>query len=91
MGIQASGRTGNSIFGPTCDNRTRSNSCENTLEAKYQGRVALRENEYPLLNNVITPHENIITAYHSSKKENEKDGKEMVNIWIIMEYCKFGD
>ena len=61
-----------------------------TTETKYHFHVALWENEYPLLNSVIAPRENIITAYHSSKKEYEKDGKTMVDIWIIIEHCQFG-
>ena len=61
-----------------------------TTETKYQNTVALFENEYSLLNSVIAPHENIIKAYHSSKKEYEKDGKQMVDIWIIIEHCQFG-
>ena len=62
-----------------------------TMETTNTVGVALYENEYPLLHSIITPHENIIQAYHSSKKEYEKDGKEMVDIWIIIEHCQFGN
>ena len=58
-----------------------------TTETRHQAIVALLENVYPLLNNVITPHENIVKVCHSIKKEYEKDGKEMVDIWLVMEHC----
>ena len=61
-----------------------------TIETQDQGHVAAVENEYHLLKNVITPHKNVVRAYHSSKKEYEKDGKQMVDIWIIMEHCECG-
>ena len=61
-----------------------------TTETKRQNMVACFENEYYILKHVVIPHENIINVYHSSKKEYEKDGKEMVDIWIIIEHCQFG-
>ena len=62
-----------------------------TAQAQNQYRVHLFENEYHMLKNIVTPHENIVKAYHSSKKEYEKDGTQMVDIWVIMEHCQFGN
>ena len=61
-----------------------------TLEKKYQSWVAACENHYTLLQNAINSHENIEKDYDSRKKEYEKDGTKMVDIWIIMEHCQFG-
>ena len=60
-----------------------------TTETKNQTFIARFENAYHMLQKV-TPNEHIVNAYHSSKKEYEKDGKEMVEVWIIMEHCQFG-
>ena len=61
-----------------------------TTETKNQNTVACLENEYHVLKHVIKPHENIAKVCHFSKKEYEKDGKEMVDVWIIIEHCQFG-
>ena len=59
-----------------------------TTEARNQVRVAMLENGYHLIQSVVTPHDNIAKLYHSSKKEYKKDGKEIVEIWIITEHCQ---
>ena len=60
-----------------------------TSETKNQTFVARFGNAYHMLQKV-TPHEHIVNVYHSSKKEYEKDGKKMVDVWIIREHCQFG-
>ena len=60
-----------------------------TTETKNQSWVARFKNAYHMLQN-NTPHEHIVNVYHSGKKKYEKDGKEMVDFWIIMEHCQFG-
>ena len=55
-------------------------------ERQHHGWIACLENEGHILQNVITPHENIMRIYHSSKKEYEEDGREMEDIWLIKEY-----
>ena len=53
--------------------------------------VAYFENESNMLQNLVKPHENIVQIHYSSKKEYEKDGKQMVEFWLIMELCNSGN
>ena len=53
--------------------------------------VAYFENEKNMLQKVVKQHKNIVQTYHSSKKEYEEDGKQMVEYWLIMELCNLGD
>ena len=62
-----------------------------TEEAKKKSAVALFENELNMLENVLKPHENTVQVYCSSQKEYNKDGKQMVEFWIIMELCHLGN
>ena len=49
------------------------------------------EKEADLLLNKITPHDNIIKVYDFSKIEYVKDSVEMLDLWLIMEYCEQGN
>ena len=59
-------------------------------ETENECYVAYFENERNMMENIIEPHENIVQSYHSSKKEYEEDGKQMVEYWLIMELCNLG-
>ena len=56
-------------------------------DAENDNYVAVFENERNMLQNLVKPHENIVQIYYSSKNEYEKDGKQMVEYWLIMELC----
>ena len=60
-----------------------------TTEAKNQMWVARFGHAYHMLRNV-TQHKHIVKVYHCSKKEYEKNGKQMVEFWMILEHCQFG-
>ena len=49
------------------------------------------EKEADLLLHKIPPHENIIKVYDFSKIEYEQDSAEMLDLWLIMEYCDQGN
>ena len=49
------------------------------------------EKEADLLLNKIPAHDNIIKVYDFSKIEYEKDNTEMLDLWLIMEYCNQGN
>ena len=49
------------------------------------------EKEADLLLHKIPPHENIIKVYDVSKIEYEKDSAEMLDLWLIMEFCDQGN
>ena len=60
-------------------------------EAKNKRYVAYFENERNMLQNLVKPHQNIVQIYYSSKKKYDKDGKQMVEFWLIMEVCNNGN
>ena len=49
------------------------------------------EKEADLLLYKIPPHDNIIKVYDFSKIEYVKDSVEMLDLWLIMEYCDQGN
>ena len=49
------------------------------------------EREADLLLNKIPPHDNIIKVYDFSKHNYVEKGKNMLNLWLIMEHCPLGD
>ena len=49
------------------------------------------EKEADLLLNKIPPHDNVVKVYEFSKEKYVAKGKNMLNLWLIMEHCPLGN